>query len=99
MAPEQMAGKKVTSASDIFSLGVTFYQLLSGGLPFRAENLAALSYQIIHGKAVPIRDLRPGLPASATRIINKALQKDPRKRYASAGEMARALRSASAKDF
>lgn len=99
MSPEQVKGQKVGEASDIFSLAVTFFQLLSGELPFHGDNIAGLSYQIIHGKHKNIRDLRSQIPSSASRIINKALQKEPGDRYSNAGEMARSLRKALQKDF
>ncbi len=94
MSPEQILGKKVDKASDIFSLGVTLFQLLTSELPFKGANIAELSRQILQGKPVDIRDLRPGLSASVRRIINKALQKDPGDRYRDAADMASALRKA-----
>lgn len=99
MSPEQITGKKVAEPSDIFSLGVTLFQLLTGQLPFDGDNIAKLSYQIVHEKHRNIRDMRAQLPASAQRIINKALQKNPADRYIDAGEMARALRKAMQRDF
>jgi len=92
MAPEQMTGASVDGRADIYSLGVSFYQLLCGQLPFTADSLANLAYKITNEKYKPIKELRAGLPASATRIINKAMQKDPGKRYASGAEMVRALK-------
>lgn len=99
MSPEQIRGEQVTFSTDIFSLGVTFYQLLTGELPFKADNLANLSYQIAQCKFRPVDEVRPDLPASAKRIINKALQKNPANRYASVAELERALLDAHAKDF
>lgn len=99
MSPEQLKGAQVGRASDVFSLGVTFYQLLTGALPFRADTLAQLSYQIVQSPHKPLRELRRDLPRSATRIVNKALQKNPESRYASAADMAKALDLALAKDF
>ena len=92
MAPEQMTGANVDGRADLYALGVTFYQLLTGDLPFTADSLANLAYKITNEKFKPVRDVRPDLPASATRIINKALQKKPGNRYASGADMAKALK-------
>ena len=92
MAPEQITGSKVNGRADIYSLGVSFYQLLTGQLPFNADNLGNLAYKIANEKHKPVKDLRSGLPASATRIINKALQKEPANRFASGAEMAKAIK-------
>lgn len=99
MAPEQLTGKRAGPQADIFSLGVMFYQLVSGQLPFHGENLASLSYEVIHAKHKSVRAVRKELPSSATRIINRALQKKPGDRYESAADMAEALRRALSKDF
>lgn len=92
MAPEQLKGGKVLPATDVYSLGVSLFQLLTGKLPFEGENLASLTYNIIHNKPPGIRELRPELPAGVTRVINRALHKDADKRYASAASFAEALR-------
>jgi len=94
MAPEQLTDGKVDGRADIFSLGVTLYQLLTSELPFRGDSLPSLAYQITNKKHRSIRELRPELPAKIVRIINKALQKNPDKRYASAQDMADALAKA-----
>lgn len=99
MAPEQLKGKKVDHTADIFSLGVTFYQLLCGQLPFDGNNLASLTYEIIHGKHKSVRAVRKDLPTSASRIVNQALQKNAEDRYESAGEMALVLKKAIKRDF
>lgn len=91
MAPEQMTGAHVDGRADIYSLGVSFYQLLTGTLPFKADSLANLAYKITNESFRPVRDVRPDLPASATRIINKALQKKPEKRFSTGAEMVAAL--------
>ncbi len=91
MAPEQMTGSRVDGQADLYSLGVSMYQLLTGALPFDADSLGNLAYKITNEKHIPIREVRPELPASATRITNKALQKKTEKRYASGKEMAQAL--------
>ncbi|MDT8384774.1 MAG: protein kinase [Gammaproteobacteria bacterium] len=92
MSPEQIAGKKVDGRSDLFSLGVTLYQLLTGQLPFEGDSLTSLMYQITHEKPRPIRKLRPQLPNCVTRMINRALEKQPDKRYANGQAMAEAIR-------
>jgi len=92
MSPEQITGKHVDGRADIYSLGISFYQLLTGKLPFSGDSLGNLAYKIANEKHRPVKDLRADLPASASRIINKALQKDPEKRYASGIAMANALK-------
>jgi len=91
MAPEQMTGTHVDGRADIYALGVSFYQLLTGKLPFDADSLGNLAYKIANEKHKPVKELREGLPSSATRIVNKALQKNPDKRYANGADMASAI--------
>jgi len=91
MAPEQLTGDRVDGRTDLFSLGVTLYQLLTGEVPFAGENLAGIAYQITSVKQKGVRTLRPDLPAALPRIVNRALQKSPDKRYQDAAEMAEAL--------
>ena len=91
MAPEQFTHSKVDGKADLFSLGVTIYQLLSGHLPFDSDNLAQIAYLITKEKHKPIRELRPDLPRTMTTFINKALQKMPESRYETGGDMADAL--------
>lgn len=99
MSPEQLMGKNVSGSSDVYSLGVTFYQLLTGYTPFDGDSIATLTYQIIHNKPKSIKSLRADIPPATTRIINKSLQKDPEKRFASAGAMAVAIRRVVAKEY
>jgi len=99
MAPEQLKGSAVTGSADIFSLGATFYQLLTGTTPFSADTLPELTIKIMSKKHKSVREVREDLPASAVRITNKALQKDPAKRFANAEEMAAQIRKALANDF
>ena len=91
MSPEQMTGAHVDGRADIYSLGVSMYQLLTARLPFKSDSLVNLAYKIANEKHKPVKAVRSDLPASATRIINKALQKNPEKRFATGLEMARAL--------
>jgi len=91
MSPEQIMGQKIDSRSDIFSLGVLFYQLITGELPFHGDNLSALLYQITQIKHPSPRSYNPKIPNIYEQILDKALAKDPTKRFKSAGEMARVI--------
>jgi serine/threonine-protein kinase len=95
MSPEQVSGNKVGPSTDLYSLGVTFYQLLCGSLPFEADSLAQLAWQITNKPHRNIGKIRKGLPRSASRIINIALKKDPGERFANAAEMATAFQKGS----
>lgn len=92
MSPEQMSGQKVDGRSDLFSLGSTMFVLLTGQRPFNGDSIATLSYQIMSEKHPDICKVRPELPTSIRTIIDKALQKDPEKRYASGDSMKRAIK-------
>jgi len=92
MSPEQIAGKKVEGYSDLFSLGVMFYQMLTAKLPFSADSMATLMYRIANEAHTPVQELRSDLPECTTRIIDRALDKDPEARYSDGHEMARAIR-------
>jgi len=87
MAPEQVAGKKVDGRADIFSLGVTFYELLTGEKPFKGESIATLIYQITNEKHPDPRKFRPEIPECIVKVIDKALKKNPDERYQRAKEM------------
>jgi serine/threonine-protein kinase len=91
MSPEQAAGKKLDGRSDLFSLGVTMYQLLTGRLPFVGDSLANLVYQITTQRHPAIKKIRPTLNANISRIINRTLQKDPDQRYSDGSELSDAL--------
>ncbi|HWP94219.1 MAG TPA: serine/threonine-protein kinase [Gammaproteobacteria bacterium] len=92
MSPEQVSGQRVDGRSDIFSLAVTLYQLLTGELPFTAANLAALMYKIANEPHMDVRLLRPDLPPCLSLILNKAMEKDPAKRIQTGAILAEALR-------
>lgn len=84
MSPEQIAGRKVDGRSDIFSLGVTLYELFTGHLPFEADSLANLMYKITNDKHPSPRKLRPKLPTCLVTIIKRALAKSANDRYKTA---------------
>ena len=93
MSPEQLAGKKIDGRSDLFSLGVTLFQMASGRLPFEGESMAQLMFKIANEQHPDIRSIRPDLPDCLVAIIDKALVKDPDQRYQTGAEMARDLRT------
>jgi len=93
MSPEQIAGKKVDGRSDIFSLGVVLFELLTGQLPFTADNLSAVLFSIAHHPHPAIITLRPDLPPLVQEIVDRALQKELPYRYRRADEFASELRA------
>ena len=92
MAPEQLAGKRVDGRADLFSLGVTMYQMLSGELPFKGDSIANLMYNITNEKHPDIRRYRSDLPNCINNVINKALQKEAGSRYESGKQMAASMK-------
>jgi eukaryotic-like serine/threonine-protein kinase len=91
MSPEQLEGRTVTGHSDLFSLGVSLFQLLTGQLPFTADSMTGLMQQIAEAPHPPLRAFRPDLPACVESIIDRALAKNPEERYDSGAQMAAAL--------
>lgn len=84
MSPEQVAGKKVDGRSDLFSLGVVMYELLSGEKPFQGETMTALMYNIANANCRPLAEVCPKLPPCCYTIVDKLLQKTLTRRYKSA---------------
>jgi len=87
MSPEQARGESVDSRSDIFSLGVLLYELVSGLLPFRGDYEAAVQYSLLNRDPEPIRDWPNDLPRAIERVILKALAKQPNDRYQTTTDM------------
>ncbi len=88
MSPEQVQEDKVTGQTDLYSLGVVMFELITGQAPFVGTNLSRLIHQIAHEPAPSVLDLRPELPAALDNIIQCALAKDPADRYRSGTELA-----------
>jgi eukaryotic-like serine/threonine-protein kinase len=91
MSPEQINEEGPSVQSDIYSLGVVMYELLTGKLPFRADNAVAMINKILNEDPVPIETLRPDLPEKLIEIVKKAMHKDPKVRYANWFQMASEL--------
>lgn len=91
MSPEQLAGLTVDGRSDLYSLGVLLYQLLSGALPHQSDSMAKLMQQIATEPAPDVRVHRPGLPEPLALVLALALEKRPELRYPSGEQMARDL--------
>jgi eukaryotic-like serine/threonine-protein kinase len=97
MSPEQIAGQKVDGRSDLFSLGVVFFELLTGQKPFQGDSIATLMFNITTGVPPRAAELAPDLPAAFQAVLDRALAKDREQRYQKGAEMAedlaRALKS------
>ncbi|MBS1197604.1 MAG: protein kinase family protein [Proteobacteria bacterium] len=93
MSPEQLVGKKIDGRSDLFSLGVTLYQMCCGQLPFVGDSMAQLMFKIANEPAQDITRIKPDLPATLVAVIEKALAKDVAQRYQRGAEMSADLRA------
>ncbi|MFN7087008.1 MAG: serine/threonine-protein kinase [Burkholderiales bacterium] len=91
MSPEQLSGRRTGGRSDLFSLGVTLYQLCCGHLPFQANSLPHLMFRIAREPHADILAYAPSLPPEVARVIDRALAKRPQDRHQSGEEMARVL--------
>lgn len=91
MSPEQVSGGETDGRSDLYSLGIVLYELLSGHLPFEASSDYDLMQAHLKGRPTPLRQRRADLPAEVEQFIRRALEKDPGARFQSAAEMRQAL--------
>ncbi len=94
MSPEQVLGLKMDGRSDLFSLGVVLYQMLSGQRAFTGETLGSLFQQITTQPHAPLLQVAPDVPPSLAAIIDRLLAKEPRQRWQTGAELAQALRAA-----
>ncbi|HNJ84587.1 MAG TPA: serine/threonine-protein kinase, partial [Piscinibacter sp.] len=96
MSPEQMSGRRTDGRSDLYSLGVMLFQLLTGTLPFEGGSMAELMRRIVNEPAPDLRGLRPELPQALADVVALALEKRPEVRYADGVQMAQDLRAVAA---
>ena len=94
MSPEQAKGLPVDPRTDLYSLGIVLYQMLTGEVPFDADTPWEVIRQQVEGHARPMRRLRGDVPRAVEQVVNRCLEKDPGKRYQSAEEMAQSLERA-----
>ena len=94
MSPEQIADRPIGPASDIYSLGVVAYELLAGRVPFQAETTLALMQKVAQEAPPPLHKLNRRVPSAVASVIHKALEKNPARRYRTAGDFARDLERA-----
>ncbi|MBQ2977647.1 MAG: Stk1 family PASTA domain-containing Ser/Thr kinase [Clostridia bacterium] len=93
-SPEQAKGEAVTFSSDLYSVGVVLYEMLTAQPPFEGETPVAIALQHINGKPRAMSELNPAVPPAMERVVAKAMEKRPEKRYQSALEMAQDLQRA-----
>jgi eukaryotic-like serine/threonine-protein kinase len=83
MSPEQAEGKEIDYRSDIFSIGVIFYEMLTGKLPFQGASAASLISSILRDTPRPVTELNPSVPSQISKIVRRCLEKEPSRRYQS----------------
>jgi serine/threonine protein kinase len=93
MSPEQVMGKKIDNRSDIFSTGVIFYEMMTGKKPFTSDSVTSILYKIAHEPLPSFEEIGVEIPLEIETIINKAVEKEPEKRYQTMNEMIKDLKA------
>jgi len=93
MSPEQVKGKPIDGRTDIFSLGVVLYEMLTGEKPFPGQSITTVIYKIVNEEPIPPRQLNPSIHPGLNEIVLRALAKEPEARYQSCREMLEDLRN------
>lgn len=93
VSPEQLLGRKLDGRSDVYALGVSMYEMLTGQRPYRGQTLTEMSDAILYATATPPRQLEASIPPDLERIIAKAMARDINQRYASADDLCADLRT------